>query len=300
MLPARVLLVDDDPWIGRTVSALLARRGHRVELATDGETGLARALAQPPDLVLLDILLPRLDGWQVLQALRASPALLGVPVVLLTALASDDDRLRALRLGADDFVTKPFRFEELDLRVQRALGKRRGHSVEPVAQRDAATGPSEPPASPAPQPQPEPPGLHDAHDLPDPYDLHDAHDRLEAGGGRSGVHGTLDQLGLGSLLAMFDMERKTGILSLRRVGARGRLLCREGQIVRAELLSDDSHVARRGVEAVTSMLTWSDGRFDFIPSAIETADEIGVRTTHLLMEAARQADEAARPRREVS
>ena len=99
---------------------------------------------------------------------------------------------------------------------------------------------------------------------------------------------------------MFDMERKTGILSLRRLGAHGRLLCRDGQIVRAELQSDDSHVTRRGVEAVTAMLTWSDGRFDFIPSAIETADEIGVRTTHLLMEAARQADEAARPQREVS
>lgn len=290
MPPARVLLVDDDPWIGRTVSALLARRGHRVELVTDGESGLARARAQPPDLVLLDVMLPGLDGWQVLQALRSSPDLAGVPVVLLTALAGDEERLRALRLGADDFITKPFRFEELDLRVQRALGKRRGHTAE-----DLGRAPTRAAPVPVPQPAPAPTDV--------PTDLHAGEEELGpvgSGAARSGVHGTLDQLGLGSLLAMFDMERKTGILSLRRLGARGRLLCRDGQIVRAELQSDDSHVTRRGVEAVTAMLTWSDGRFDFIPSAIETTDEIGVRTTHLLMEAARQADEAARPQREVS
>jgi CheY-like chemotaxis protein len=293
MPPARVLLVDDDPWIGRTVSALLARRGHRVELLTDGEAALARSRAQPPDLILLDVMLPRLDGWQVLQALRASPELRAVPVVLLTALAGDDERLRALRLGADDFVTKPFRFEELDLRVQRALGKRRGHTVESTV---AHSAPGGDPAGTAPSPVPQPaPAQTDTLPIDDPLGPVGA-----GAAARSGVHGTLDQLGLGSLLAMFDMERKTGILSLRRAGARGRLLCRDGQIVRAELLSDDSPVTRRGVEAVTAMLTWSDGRFDFIPSAIDTADELGVRTTHLLMEAARQADEAARPQREVS
>lgn len=277
MPPACVLLVDDDPWIGRMVSGLLARRGHRIEVATDGESGLAQARRLRPDLVLLEIRLPQpgVDGWHVLKELRADPELAAVPVVLLTVLGSDEDRLRALRLGADDYLIKPFRFEELDLRAQAALRKRRGHQLE---REPAPRTPSLPPSA---APLPHEPSLPP-----------------------SGVHGTLDQLGLGSLLAMLEMERKSGIVSLQRVGARGRLLCRNGQIVRAELLTEDDGAGeggpRRGMEAITVMLGWSAGRFDFIPSQIDSADEIGVRTTHLLMEAARQADEAARPQREVS
>lgn len=269
MPPARVLLVDSDPYIAQTVSDLLSRRGHHVEVVSDGETGLLRARALRPELILLDIALPRLDGWDVLRSLRADPALAAVPVVLLSALAGDEDRLRALRLGADDFVAKPFRFEELDLRVQSALRKRQRSSESPRS--GAAPSQSTPTLSfgqPAAPPSP-------------------------------GVHGTLDQLGLGSLLAMLEMERKSGILSLSRGRARARLLCRDGQIVRAELLGEDG-TGRRGIEAITAMLTWSEGRFDFVPSVVQSADEIGVRTTHLLMEAARRVDEAERPAREVS
>lgn len=271
MPPARVLLVDSDPYIAQTVSDLLSRRGHHVEVAADGEAGLLRARALRPELILLDIALPRLDGWDVLRSLRADPALAAVPVVLLSSLAGDDDRLRALRLGADDFVAKPFRFEELDLRVQSALRKR-NRSADGLRSGSA--------------PSQSTPTLAPSFGQP-------------AAPPSSGVHGTLDQLGLGSLLAMLEMERKSGILSLSRGRARARLLCRDGQIVRAELLGDDG-TSRRGIEAITAMLTWSEGRFDFVPSVVQSADEIGVRTTHLLMEAARRVDEAERPGREVS
>lgn len=275
MPPARILLIDSDPYIAQTVSDLLSRRGHHVEVVGDGELGLSRARALRPELILLDIALPRLDGWDVLRALRADPALVAVPVVLLSSLAGDEDRLRALRLGADDFVAKPFRFEELDLRVQSALRKRH--------RPPEATRSGEGPRS----------GSAPSQSTPTPSF------GQPAGPPFSGVHGTLDQLGLGSLLAMLEMERKSGILSLSRGRARARLLCRDGQIVRAELLGDDG-TSRRGVEAITSMLTWSEGRFDFVPSVVQSADEIGVRTTHLLMEAARRVDEAERPGREVS
>src|SRR5690348_10864304 len=116
-----VLVADDDAWILRMVATVLEKRGYTVETATDGEDALARALAQPPDLLITDVMMPRLDGWSLVRQLRAHPALAVLPVIFLTALSSEDDRIRGFRLGADDYVTKPFRFEELDLRVAKTL-----------------------------------------------------------------------------------------------------------------------------------------------------------------------------------
>jgi DNA-binding response OmpR family regulator len=117
----RVLIADDDAWILRMVSTVLEKRGYVVETATDGEDAYTRALKNPPDLVITDVMMPRMDGWSLVRALRARPEMGLLPVIFLTALSSDDDRIRGFRLGADDYVPKPFRFEELDLRVARVL-----------------------------------------------------------------------------------------------------------------------------------------------------------------------------------
>ena len=116
-----VLVADDDAWILRMVATVLEKRGYSVETATDGEDALARALARPPDLLITDVMMPRLDGWALVRQLRAHSELAMLPVIFLTALSSEDDRIRGFRLGADDYVTKPFRFEELDLRVAKTL-----------------------------------------------------------------------------------------------------------------------------------------------------------------------------------
>jgi CheY-like chemotaxis protein len=116
-----VLVVDDDAWILRMVATVLEKRGYSVETATDGEEGLARALARPPDLLITDVMMPKLDGWALVRQLRARSELAMLPVIFLTALSSEDDRIRGFRLGADDYVSKPFRFEELDLRVAKTL-----------------------------------------------------------------------------------------------------------------------------------------------------------------------------------
>ncbi len=108
------------------VSTVLEKRGYTVETATDGEDAYTRAIRNPPDLVITDVMMPRMDGWSLVRALRARPEMGLLPVIFLTALSSDDDRIRGFRLGADDYVPKPFRFEELDLRVARVLKRTQG------------------------------------------------------------------------------------------------------------------------------------------------------------------------------
>jgi DNA-binding response OmpR family regulator len=116
-----VLVADDDAWILRMVATVLEKRGYSVETAVDGEDALARALARVPDLLITDVMMPKMDGWALVRHLRAQPDFAMLPVIFLTALSSEDDRIRGFRLGADDYVTKPFRFEELDLRVAKTL-----------------------------------------------------------------------------------------------------------------------------------------------------------------------------------
>ena len=114
----RVLVVDDDPTVSDVVRRYLERAGMVVEVFGDGESALARALAEPPDLVVLDLMLPGLSGLDVCRRLRAAQS---TPIVMLTALGEEADRVLGLEMGADDYVTKPFSPRELTLRVQSVL-----------------------------------------------------------------------------------------------------------------------------------------------------------------------------------
>jgi CheY-like chemotaxis protein len=116
-----VLIVDDEPKNRRTVEALLAPLGCAVTFAGDGAEALARAARLQPDLILLDVMMPGLDGFEVCRRLRADAALAEVPVILVTALDDRESRLRGLEAGADDFVTKPFDRAELRARVRTVL-----------------------------------------------------------------------------------------------------------------------------------------------------------------------------------
>jgi DNA-binding response OmpR family regulator len=122
---SRLLVVEDDPDIALALRLLLTRAGHQVAHAKDGRAGLRDAYTERPELVILDIGLPGMDGWQVLERLRDVS---DVPVLLLTAHGQESDKVRGLRGGADDYLTKPFTNAELVARVE-ALLRRTGGSA---------------------------------------------------------------------------------------------------------------------------------------------------------------------------
>lgn len=113
-----ILVVEDDVTMSTMLRIYLEKEGHTVTVAADGQTGLEAAVNQPVDLVLLDVMLPRLDGWQVCRQLRERTEL---PIILLTARDQEPDKVKGLDLGADDYITKPFSMQELLARVRARL-----------------------------------------------------------------------------------------------------------------------------------------------------------------------------------
>lgn len=125
-----ILIVEDDPAIGAFVQTALDREGFDVELVKRGEAALARVEITSPDLILLDLMLPGLDGLQVCQALRRRTQY--IPIIMLTAKDDDVDKIVGLEMGADDYITKPFKIRELLARV-RALLRLVQHSKNPAS-----------------------------------------------------------------------------------------------------------------------------------------------------------------------
>ena len=119
---AKILLVEDNEMNRDMLSRRLARRGYEVLVAVDGEQGLAMAEAEKPALILMDMSLPTMDGWEATRRLKASPATRGIPIVALTAHAMAGDREKALAAGADDFDTKPVELDRLLAKMQALLG----------------------------------------------------------------------------------------------------------------------------------------------------------------------------------
>jgi DNA-binding response OmpR family regulator len=119
-----VLVADDDPDILTLVGFRLERAGYEVLPARDGEEALALALERRPDLAILDVMMPKLDGYEVTQRLRANAATSGMPVILLTARVQEADITRGFEAGADDYIRKPFSPQELRVRVQAIIGRR--------------------------------------------------------------------------------------------------------------------------------------------------------------------------------
>ncbi|HEV3406537.1 MAG TPA: response regulator transcription factor [Candidatus Dormibacteraeota bacterium] len=118
MAPSRILVVEDDPPLAATLERVLATEGYDVDGARDGNEALRRARDRPFDLVVLDVMLPGLDGIAVCKRLRAAGP---IPILLLTALGGTEERVRGLDSGADDYLVKPFAYEELLARVRALL-----------------------------------------------------------------------------------------------------------------------------------------------------------------------------------
>jgi two-component system, OmpR family, alkaline phosphatase synthesis response regulator PhoP len=123
MTPATILIIEDDPTILRVVKDNCAARGHQVITAREGEAGLDFALNKGPDLILLDLMLPKVNGYEICRSIRAEK--LEMPILMLTAKGQEEDIVRGLELGADDYITKPFSIRELMARVQSFLRRYR-------------------------------------------------------------------------------------------------------------------------------------------------------------------------------
>ena len=121
----KVLIIEDEVDIAQLVSFNLQRNGYLVNQVHDGLEGLEKILKDQPDLVILDLMLPGLDGYKILKKMQRDPRSNSIPVLMLTAKSQIDDRLKGLELGADDYLTKPFSPKELILRVKAILKRNR-------------------------------------------------------------------------------------------------------------------------------------------------------------------------------
>ncbi|MCI0341068.1 MAG: response regulator [Planctomycetales bacterium] len=253
-MAARILVVGDSPALVRALAGALEKKGYAVETAPDGEAGLKAAERDVPDLVITDVEMPKMDGWTLVRRMRATSDFALVPVIILAPVETAEERIQGFRLGADDFLPKPINFEEVALRVSRALtrGKRLTTSIKKQSTK-----------------------------------------RDTEGREMAALRGTLDQIGLPSVLTILEMERKTGLIAVTRDAPEetGRIFLRQGRVVSARV---DGREGLANAEAVFFLLGWTSGRFLFRAREVEGDDEIRCPTPRLLMEGTRRLDESRR------
>lgn len=122
-LKRKILVVDDEKNLLALVCLHLRMAGYEPLFAEDGDNALKLAVEQKPDLIILDLMLPKIDGWEVCKQIRALPEIGSMPIIMLTARGDIEDKLKSFELGADDYVTKPFSPKELVARVNRVLAR---------------------------------------------------------------------------------------------------------------------------------------------------------------------------------
>lgn len=131
-VPKTVLIIDDEPDLIRLLDYNLTRADFLVLSARDGESGIALARKHTPDVIILDVMMPGLDGWEVCKRLRADPATAAIPILFLSARAEEADRVLGLELGGDDYVTKPFSVREIIARLKALLRRAEAEPAEVV------------------------------------------------------------------------------------------------------------------------------------------------------------------------
>jgi CheY-like chemotaxis protein len=261
---ARLLVVDDDPWTQRMVSAVLSHAGHMVDLASDGWEALIRAGRARPDVVISELKLPTTDGWRLAGALRGRPESPDIPFIFLASLRSERTPGPAFRAELDQLLPKPFRLEQLEEAVSTALARTPARRSTPIGM--PAVGAPRPPV----------PARSSGPDLPDAPR-------------RTVLSGVLEEFGLSSLLIVLELERKSGVVILRSTQSVGRIYLRQGRVIRASI--EGAGENRRGQLAVYDLLGWPQGRFEFNVGEVSGEDEIGSPTSFLLLEGARLQDE---------
>ena len=250
-----ILVVDDDAITREFIVASLLPHGYEVTTASDGSSALAHAVHSRPDLVISDVMMPSMDGWAFVRRLRAHPRLAFVPFIFLSALSSAKDILKGFRLGADDYLPKPF--SDTDL-------------LERVVEVQARC----------------------SHIERHTRGMIDKGGQGESRAESSGLSGSLSEVGISSILVLLEIERMSGTLDIQSsMGEQCQLALRDGQVVQARV---GSGPPLSGAEAVYYLLGWSSGSFVFARDTSTLEDSVRRSTSGLLMEAAQRADERER------
>jgi CheY-like chemotaxis protein len=232
----RILVVDDDDWIHSGVQVVLNGAGFEVHSAQDGVDGLETAFRVEPDLIITDVLMPRMDGWTFVRRLRAHAQFALVPVFYLTSKGSAEDRIAGFQIGADDYLGKPVNLPELPRRVMKSLAHRRK--------------------------------------------LQEQLDLKPTGG--KGLRGTLDQIGMATLLSVLSAGGRSGILRLSGDVVRDDVLIYlvRGQLHRVEVQGRGRLTAD---EILHELFRRLEGEFEFAPMSLRLADEVNLPMNRLLM-----------------
>ncbi len=254
----RILIIDDDETLLRLARLTLEKRAFEVDTAATGAAGLSRAKAAKPDLILLDIVLPDVDGWSVIKRLRSTQELLFVPVIFISILSDPESRVKGFSLGADDYLAKPFRLEELAFRVARSL--RRCSEIEPAvtAQVEAEVEATATPAAPT-------------------------------------LRGTIGEIGSPSILLLLERAKRSGRLTVTRTGRNERsetveILVRDGRVLRARYVLGSEPQPQDTGDALFRLLDWPQGYFEFTPCLVDIEDEVQTTTSRLLWEIVRRLE----------
>lgn len=239
-----ILIVDDSPTYRASLEEVLVAAGHRVMLADNGLSALGIAVRDVPDVVLTDVNMPMMDGWQLVRVLRSRPATREVPILFLTTLDTERDRIRAYSIGIDDYVEKPFDGASLVARLLRVVARARGER------------------------------------------------RVEAA---TALRGEIGEVSVASLLAFFESERRSGIITLTGPSGSIAIHVSRGMVQRVDL---PKHQPTGLLDRLFIALDVSEGRFDVmqtepVPStSTRETSATGVAIQQALLEHARRADEA--------
>jgi uncharacterized protein (TIGR02266 family) len=303
----RILVADDEPLVRQIIQDILEMLPATVLTARDGEEALSVAKAERPDLILLDVMMPKLDGFAVAEALKGDASTAAIPLIFISALGASRDKVRGLNLGAEDYLAKPIDPEQLRARVRKILGKIRPLEEE-VPTRAQTQGPARapvevelrpPPLTPPVVPTPVQPSapagappVTAPAGTPVPVEAPTQKPAVAAvpePAPTKGLlaSGLLQAMNLESLVQLLESERQTAHLVLARGDERGEIRFVDGAISRAV------QAGRQGDAAVYQLLTWREGTFHLgLP---EGSGEIGGRATKsnqaLLLEGMRRLDE---------
>jgi len=246
MLKLRILIVDDSVTIRELVRDAFEKRGFRVLTAADGQEALGITLKETPDIIISDISMPGMDGWDFCDQVRKNPYTSFIPFIFLSKKTEAPDRIKGLQMGADDYLTKPFEMEELVTRVELILNRT-------IKAQEAAYSKSK------------------------------------------GLSGSTREMSLPDLLQLFNANRKTGILKIRKSPkVEGFIAFQDGNIVGAQLEKFSPF------KAVQRMMQWDDAKFELEP-LMEPSDEHTPQLgsiENILLESFRIQDELEKLRRE--